>query len=463
LAKSGRLKIAIAVILVAVAAGTVYLLLPQEAMEEPALVERMAFPLPDKPSIAVLPFTNMSADPEQEYFVDGMTEDLITDLSKISGLFVIARNSTFSYKGKPVKVRQVAEELGVRYVLEGSMRRDGNQVRINAQLIDAITGGHLWAERYDGSIDNVFELQDKVTRQIVTALAVNLTTDEDVRRGKGKTNIPEAYDAFLQGRAHFRQYTRKDIAFALDYFMRAVELDPNYTHAFAAISQVYTVATSRGWHSRLGWCRAPYRAESFLQLSMKNPTALTHRAASLLRSRQGRHKEALEEAAKMMVLDPNDAENFDALGEALLWAGRPKEAIEAYEKAMRLDPHYPAQYLEGIGVAYFNAGQIEMAEEALAKARNLNPSIAAWTHIAVLGLLGRKDEATAIHEQYLKLRKLKRYSVDRVVGWYPYERREDVERLGSGLIKAGFCCQDRLEQYLTTTPRAQESFTRFGC
>ncbi len=434
--------------------------LPQE---EPVSIERMAFPLPDKPSIAVLPFTNMSDDPKQEYFVDGMTEDLITDLSKISGLFVIARNSTFSYKGKPVKVRQVAEELGVRYVLEGSMRRDGNQVRINAQLIDAITGGHLWAERYDGSIDNVFELQDKVTRQIVTALAVNLTTDEDELRGKGKTNIPEAYDAFLQGRAHFRQNTRKDIAFALDYFNRAVELDPNYTHAFAAISQVYTVATSRSWHVRLGWCRAPYRAESFLQLSMKNPTALTHRAASLLRSHQGRHKEALEEAAKMMVLDPNDAENFDVLGEALVWAGRPEEAIEAYEKAMRLDPHYPAQYLEGVGIAYFNTGQIEMAEEALARARNLNPSIAAWTHIAVLGLLGRKDEATAIHEQYLKLRKLRHYSVDKVVGWYPYKRREDVERLGSGLIKAGFCCQDRLEQYLTTTPRAQESFTRLGC
>ncbi len=155
-AKSDRLKIAIAVVVVAVVVGTVYWLLPSGTIEEPASVERMAFPLPDKPSIAVLPFTNLSNDAEQEYFADGMTEDLITDISKVSGLFVIARNSVFTYKGKAVKVRQVAEELGVRYVMEGSVRRVGNRVRINAQLIDATTGGHVWAERYDGSLDDVF-------------------------------------------------------------------------------------------------------------------------------------------------------------------------------------------------------------------------------------------------------------------------------------------------------------------
>ena len=164
----------------------------------------MAFPLPDKPSIAVLPFNNMSDDPSQEYFADGMTEDLITDLSKISGLFVIARNSSFSYKGQGVQVRQVAEELGVRYVLEGSVRRVGDQVRINAQLIDATTGGHIWAERYDGTLDDVFALQDNVTREIIAALAVTLTGEEVAQQARRETTSAAAHDAYLQGWAHYR-------------------------------------------------------------------------------------------------------------------------------------------------------------------------------------------------------------------------------------------------------------------
>ena len=170
-----------------------------EGLRKTGLPEQPPLSLPDKPSIAVLPFTNMSDDSQQEYFADGMTDDLITDLSKLSGLFVIARNSVFTYKGRPVKVRQVAAELGVRYVLEGSVRRAGEQVRINAQLIDATTGGHLWAERYDGSLDDVFKLQDKVTQSIVSALAVNLTVGEQKRQAEQETDSPEAYDTFLLG------------------------------------------------------------------------------------------------------------------------------------------------------------------------------------------------------------------------------------------------------------------------
>jgi len=182
----------------------------------------MAFPLPDKPSIAVLPFTNMSGDPEQEYFVDGMTEDLITDLSKISGLFVIARNSSFTYKGKPVQVRQVAEELGVRYVLEGSVRRAGGQVRINAQLIDAQSGAHLWAERYDGSADDVFKLQDRITGEIVRALSVTLSAGERVARTIAETTDPRAYDAFLQGREHYRRWNIDAFGQAVPFFKQAL-------------------------------------------------------------------------------------------------------------------------------------------------------------------------------------------------------------------------------------------------
>jgi TolB-like protein/class 3 adenylate cyclase len=180
---------------------------PWSPREEPASVENMAFPLPDKPSIAVLPFANMSGDPEQEYFADGMAEDLITDLSQISGLFVISRNSAFIYKGKTVKVRQVAEELGVRYVLEGSVRRVGDEVRINAQLIDATTGGHLWAERYDGTLDDIFDLQDRVTEQIVAALAVSLTGEELAEQARHGTENAQAHDAYLQGWAHYKVLT----------------------------------------------------------------------------------------------------------------------------------------------------------------------------------------------------------------------------------------------------------------
>ena len=425
------------------------------------LPEHPPLPLPDKPSIAVLPFTNMSNDAEQEYFVDGMTEDLITDLSKLSGLFVIARNSSFTYKGKAVDVKNVARDLGVRYVMEGSVRRAGNQVRINAQLIDATTGGHLWAERYDGSLDDVFALQNKVTRQIVSALAVNLTVDENARQGNKQTNNLEAYDAFLQGWAHYRQYTQKDFAKALDYFTHAVELDPNYARAHAAMAGTYTFATIRGWHFTLRWCHAQSLAESHLQLSMKDPTVLTHRIMSLLRSQQGRHEEALAEAELMIALDPNDAESYDALGYVLIWAGRPEQAIEAYEKAMRLDPHYPAQYLERLGLAYFSAEQFEAAAESLARARKRNPGIAAWTLAAAYGHLGREEEAATTLKEYQEYRGWSSLgAVDAVVGYHPYKRREDAERLGDGLVKAGLCCQDKLESYLATVPGGNWNFTR---
>ena len=198
--KTRSLFVAAIVIILIVGGGATVWFKSRVPQVEVASVERMAFPLPDKPSIAVLPFTNMSNDAKQEYFVDGMTEDLITDLSKVPGLFVIARNSVFTYKGKAVKIRQVAEELGVRYVMEGSVRRVGDQVRINAQLIDATTGGHLWADRYDGSMADIFSLQDNITRQIVSALESNLVPGETAARSK--TVSTRAYDAFLKGWAH---------------------------------------------------------------------------------------------------------------------------------------------------------------------------------------------------------------------------------------------------------------------
>jgi len=219
--------VAVVVVLVVVG-GALSWFKPWKPREELASIERMAFPLPDKPSLAVLPFTNMSDDAKQEYFVDGMTEDLITDLSKLSGLFVISRNSTFTYKGKAVEVRQVAEDLGVRYVLEGSVRRVGDQVRVNAQLVDATTGGQLWANRYDDQFDNIFALQDRMTKKIFAALAVNLSAAEQEKLGHKETYNIEAYDAFLKGWEHYRRWTPEDFRIALSFFQRAIELDPQY-------------------------------------------------------------------------------------------------------------------------------------------------------------------------------------------------------------------------------------------
>ena len=240
-----RMFIAALAALVLIAVGASYGLMQWRNQESGSA-------LPDKPSIAVLPFANLSDDPQQGYFADGIAEDLMTDLSRLSGLFVVSRNSAFAYKGKSVDLRQVGRELGVRYVLEGSVRRAGDQVRINVQLVDAATGGHQWAERYDGSLADIFALQDKVTKAVVAALAVQLTPSEQVAIGKHDTKVPEAYDAFLRGWEHYQRTTPQDFAKAIPYFERAIELDPDYGRAHAALAMVYFRSYDQRWASSLG-------------------------------------------------------------------------------------------------------------------------------------------------------------------------------------------------------------------
>ena len=413
---------------------------PWKSGFEPASEARMAFPLPDKPSIAVLPFGNMSDDPRQEYFVDGMTEDLITDLSKLSGLFVIARNSVFTYKGKPVKVRQVAEELGVRYVLEGSVRRAGNEVRINAQLIDATTGGHVWADRYDGSLDNVFAMQDKVTQKIVAALAVKLTAREaeEVAR-KGTSNVA-AYDAFLQGWAHYVQDTPDQFAKAIPYFNKAVELDPDYGRAYAALASVYYLARVRRWFRQLGL----NHTESFRlafenqEKAMHKPTSFAHAVASLIHLYQRRHDEAITEAERAIALDPNDPNGYVRMGHALTMAGRPEEAVALVEKAMRLDPHYPPTYLWVLGLTYFGMERFDRAVTMLEKAFKGSPALAGLTLAATYGHLDRKQEAEVVLQIEKKLIPPGfPYTARRAIRHYPFKDSADAERFADGLRKAG--------------------------
>jgi TolB-like protein/class 3 adenylate cyclase len=373
---------------------------------EVASVEKMAYPLPDKPSIAVLPFTNMSDDSKQEYFADGITEDLITDLSQMSGLFVIARNSTFVYKGKPVRIRQVAEELGVRYVLEGSVRKAGEQVRINTQLIDATTGNHLcnhlWTKRYDGKLDNIFALQDKITQKIVAALAVKLSAGEQEKVNRKETDNIEAYDAFLKGWEHYRRWTPEDFRKALPYFERAIELDSQYGRAYAAIASVYTEGYQRAWD----WSHflgvsaeaMPGLAGKYLKEALNDPTPLAHQVASKWYIIILFPEEAIAEAERAIALDPNDAVGYTAMAGALIYSGKPEEAVDFVNKAMRLDPHNIANYLYTLGLAYFGMEQFQEAVSFFERAFKLNPEIglvqrayiaAAYVH------LGQEEKAMA--------------------------------------------------------------------
>ena len=428
--------------LIAVAAVSLWLR-PWQATVEPASVERMAHPLPDKPSIAVLPFTNMSDDPAQEYFADGMTEDLITDLSKVSGLFVIARNSVFTYKGKAMKVRQVAEDLGVRYVLEGSVRRAGDQVRITAQLIDAATGGHLWADRYDGSLADVFGLQDQVARKIVAVLAVQLTAGEEMQVARKETEVPDAYDAFLQGWQHYLRQNPDNFRKAISNFETAIDLDPQYARAYAALAATYWEVWKRFWHIKVGlrYLHDPrFRAEEFIEKALLNPTPLAHQVAAGMLSQQGRHEEAIAEAERAISLDPNDADGYIALASAFSLAGKPEEARQLVQRATRLNPHYPPFYLYELGIAEFGTKRFAEAAETLERASALNPEDR-WSLrllLATYGHLGRKEEAAVLLKKAgQSWRGFDPLTVRGVAFWYPFKEPADAERLAEGLRRAG--------------------------
>jgi len=414
---------------------------PWRMGEEPAPVARMAFPLPDKPSIAVLPFINMSDDPKQEYFVDGMTDDLITDLSKISGLFVIARNSVFTYKGKGVKVRQVAEELGVRYVLEGSVRRADDKIRINAQLIDTTTGGHVWAERYDSSLNDVFALQDKVTRSIVTALAVNLTTGEQDRQARTETDSPEAYDAFLRGWAHYLLHTPNDYAKAIPYIESAIELDPSFGRAHAALAAIYWAGLDSLWAKSLGvsYNETYEKTRRHLEEALKHPTPLAHRIAAKMHGTGGRWDEAMAEAERAIALDANDPNGYVAMGILLVDVGRPGEGLEFVKKAMRLDPQ--SDYLYRLGDTQFHLERYEEAAATMLRATKRNPGDE-WNFLllaAAYGQLGREQEARSAIETFNSMRlkaQQRPYTLTDIDNW-AFKEAADRERLRNGLRKAG--------------------------
>ena len=403
---------------------------------EPASVEKMAFPLPDKPSIAVLPFVNMSGDPDQEYFSDGMTDDLITDLSKISGLFIISRNSVFKYKGKAADVKKISRELGVRYVLEGSVRRAEGKVRINVQLIDANTGGHLWAERYDRDLKDIFALQDEVTRRIVTALLIKLTEDEQERVVDKGTDSLEAYDCILRGSDYFFRVTKEANAQARKMFERAIDLDPGYALAYTLLGFTHWME----WAFR--WSQDPQSLEQAFKLAQKaislnDSGSKAHSLLGKIYLWKKQYDQAIAESKKTITLNPNNADGLAGLGEILCFAGRPKEAIAVLKKAIRLNPTPPVWYFHGLGHAYFLAGPYEKAVAALKRVINRNPNF--WPARIYLAAsyneTGQEDKARAEAAEILRMNP--NFSLDAAGERLPYKDQAVLERLGDSLRKAG--------------------------
>jgi len=394
----------VALVLVA-AALTVWNFYFRAPRIEPASVERMAFPLPDEPSIAVLPFVNMSDDTKQEYFSDGLTEEIITALSKIPKMFVIARNSTFTYKGKPVKVQQVAEELGVRYVLEGMVRVAGDRMRITVQLIDAMTGNHLWAERYDRELKEIFALQDDITKEVMTALQVKLTTGEQARvYGKGTDKL-EAYLKLLQGREHYRRGTKEDNILARRVFEEVIALDPKYAIAYRFLSGTHHADLAFGTSKspKQSIARAIELAKR--AIAIDDSLAEAHGFLGFLYTLTGQYEKGIEEAERAVALDPNSADAHIHLGAVLHNAGRREEAIPIIKRAIRLNPIAPAMYFVVLGRTYRSLGRYEEAIEACKNAVQRNPDFL-FAHVILAGtysLTGKEEQARAAGKEVLRI------------------------------------------------------------
>ncbi|WP_428642184.1 HEAT repeat domain-containing protein [Roseibium sp.] len=360
---------------VLVLAGGFYWWQPWAPKIEIAATENVVLPLPDKPSIAVLPFSNVSDDASQEYFADGMTDDLITSLSKVSGLFVIARNSSFTFKDKPTLIPEVAEKLGVRYVLEGSVRRSGKTVRVNALLIDATTGGHVWAERYDGDVTDYFTVQDTFVEEIVDALSLKLSKSEREEISKGQSTNLLAREAFQKGWQEYQRYTAGSNAEAARQFLTATELDPDYGRAYSALSMAYVRGCQWRWNAELGKTtdEAFNEATKYLAIAERNSSAITKVAAAQLRLYNNQHDRSFVEAARAIALDPNDPEAQLAMGVAMITTGRAKAGLEFVETAVRLSPSHPTHFALAEALGHFALNDMKQAVAVLKSTLKRNP------------------------------------------------------------------------------------------
>jgi adenylate cyclase len=399
-------------------------------------------PLPDKPSIAVLPFENMSGDPEQEYFSDGITEDIITELSRFRSLFVIARNSSFAYKGQSINVGKIGQELGVQYVVEGSVRKAGNRVRVTAQLVEAESGNHLWAEHYDRDLEDIFAVQDEVARTIVATVAGRVDDAGAERTRRRPTSDMAAYDYLLRANSHAHRYTRGDTAKARSYIEKAIELDPEIARAYALLANfdVWDWFWAGGGGKTLDGAWAQLQKA----IALDDHASHTYAVCSLVCIHDGRQDEALTYAERAFKLNPNDLQSNWLMAWSLESVGRHQEAFEWIEKAMRLDPFYPDVFYEIRAISLYSLGRYEEAVATYGRVKKP----AAWVHrglVAAYAQLGRLDDArrafAALEETIEQQRR--EGDPDASVEWilsqagHYYKNEDDREHEIDGLRKAG--------------------------
>jgi adenylate cyclase len=413
-----------------------FVLRPSPSKIEVASREKMAFPLPDKPSIAVLPFVNMSGEKEQEYFSDGITEEIITAISKVPRLLVIARNSTFTYKGRPVKVKQVSEELGVRYVLEGSVRKTGDKVRITAQLIDATTGNHLWAERYDRDLKDIFALQDEITLKIIQALQVKLTAGEQARMiGKGTGNL-NAYLKALQANEQFYRMNKQGSTLAKELAKEAIALDPKYARPYSILALSHMLDLWFGFSEspENSMRLAEEAAQKALTLDDSDPGIHWCYAALYIMQRQ--HDKSITSAERALELSPSGMSAY-IMGTALLYACRFNEAVQQFEQAIRLNPFPSSNVVRNLGSSYRCVGRYEDAIVQYKKALTLEPEDL-FTHLGLALTyikLGREKEAQAEAAEVLKI--YPKFSLEHYAKTLPFKDKSIADDMIASLRKAG--------------------------
>jgi len=399
-----------------------------------------ALALPDKPSIAALPFQNLSGDPEQDYFADGVVEDIISALSRIRWLFVIARNSSFTYKGRTVDVKQVGRELGVRYVLEGSIRKAAKRVRITGQLIDATTGGHLWADRFEATLGDIFELQDQVTENVVGAIAPQLERAEIERAKRKPTESLDAYDYYLRGMANFHQGTRKAVDEALPLFYKAIQLDPDFASAYGMAAWCYFWRKLNDWMTDRSKeiAEGTRLARRAVELGMDDAVALA-RSGTALHHFVGEVDGSIALLDRALVLNPNLASAWFLGGFLRVWHGESDSAIEHFARAMRLSPLDPEMYRmqAGMALAHLFAGRFDTASSWAEKSFRHLPSFLLVVGIVAAShaLAGLMDEARQAMRHLRQLDPTLRISNLR--DWLPFHRPKDLATFVDGLRKAG--------------------------
>lgn len=399
--------------------------------------ERMAFPLPQRPSIAVLPFDRLSADPSDEFLADGLAEDVITALSKVPNLFVIARNSSFVYKGRPTKVQQVAEDLGVRCVLQGSLQRAGPRLRISAQLIDALSGHHIWADRFDRDASDVFSMQDEITASVAEALEVSLTEGEQARIRRRRTENLQAYGLFREGIEKFRRLNRADNETARTLAQRALDIDPSLTGAYPLQGLTYSVAVHFGWSSdkAADLERAHRLALKALEIDRDDADAYGLLATVCLYA--GRHAEAIEFGEKAITLEPSHADATLILAWVLNYAEQPGRGLEMIERAMRLSPYYNPGYSGVLGLAHHllnHSGRALAAFESWYQRDPGSPIPAAWLP-ALYQQAGRIEDARRAAKRLVALHSTE--WVKAYMSSLPFACRSQIERLLGLLRDAG--------------------------